>query len=117
MICAEARVPKRTRAIFIVYYTPPWYSQVMKHAGDKDKLAARLSRIEGQVRGISRMVSEDKYCIDVLTQVNAAKAALDKVSLILIEAHVKGCVVDSVREGDTRKLDELVSAVARFARA
>ena len=90
---------------------------VMKYAGDKDNLTARLSRIEGQVRGISRMVSEDKYCIDILTQVNAAKAALDKVSLLLIEAHVKGCVVASVREGDMHKLDELVGAVARFARA
>ena len=85
--------------------------------GDHDRLAARLSRIEGQVRGISRMVSEDKYCIDILTQVNAAKAALDQVSLLLIEGHVKGCVVDSVRDGDMHKLDELVGAVARFARA
>ena len=101
-----------------VYYTPPWYILFsVKYAGDKDKLTARLSRVEGQVRGISRMVSEDKYCIDILTQVNAAKAALDKVSLLLIEAHVKGCVVASVREGDMHKLDELVGAVARFARA
>jgi CsoR family transcriptional regulator, copper-sensing transcriptional repressor len=89
----------------------------VNHASDPDKLTARLGRIEGQVRGISRMVSEDKYCIDILTQVNAAKAALDQVSLLLIEGHVKGCVVDSVRDGDMHKLDELVGAVARFARA
>ena len=91
----------------------------MKHgyASDKAKLAARLGRIEGQVRGISRMVSEDKYCIDILTQVNAIKAALDQVSLLLIEGHVKGCVVDAVRGGDMEKVDELVGAVARFARA
>jgi len=86
-------------------------------AGDKDKLVGRLSRVEGQVRGISRMVAEDHYCIDILTQVNAVKAALDQVSLLLIEAHVKGCVVDAVRDGDTEKVDELVGAVARFARA
>ncbi len=84
---------------------------------DKPKLAARLSRIEGQVRGISRMVAEDKYCIDVLTQVNAAKAALDQVALLLLEDHVKNCVVESVKEGKTDKVDELVGAVARFGRA
>jgi CsoR family transcriptional regulator, copper-sensing transcriptional repressor len=87
------------------------------YANDKHKLAARLSRIEGQVRGISRMVSEDKYCIDILTQVNAIKAALDQVSLLLIEDHIRGCVVDAVKDGDVEKIDELVGAVARFARA
>jgi DNA-binding FrmR family transcriptional regulator len=87
------------------------------YANDKHKLAARLSRIEGQVRGVSRMVSEDKYCIDILTQVNAIKAALDQVSLLLIEDHVKGCVVEAVKGGDMEKVDELVGAVARFARA
>ena len=87
------------------------------YASDKPKLAARLSRIEGQVRGVSRMVAEDKYCIDVLTQVNAIKAALDQVALLLLEDHVKGCVVDAVRGGQMEKVDELVGAVARFARA
>ncbi|MHB8507556.1 MAG: metal-sensitive transcriptional regulator [Candidatus Dormibacteria bacterium] len=87
------------------------------YANDKEKLAARLGRIEGQVRGISRMVAEDSYCIDVLTQVNAVKAALDQVALLLLEDHVKGCVVNAVREGDDDKLDELIGAVARFARA
>jgi DNA-binding FrmR family transcriptional regulator len=91
----------------------------MKHGytADKDKLARRLNRIEGQVRGISRMVAEDNYCIDVLTQVNAAKAALDQVALLLLEDHVKGCVVEAVREGRSDKVDELIGAVARFARA
>jgi DNA-binding FrmR family transcriptional regulator len=88
------------------------------YSKDKTKLQARLNRIEGQVRGVSRMVEEDKYCIDVLTQVNAIKAALDQVSLLLLEDHVKGCVVDAVREGgETDKVDELIGAVARFARA
>jgi DNA-binding FrmR family transcriptional regulator len=91
----------------------------MKHgyAHDKGKLGVRLNRIEGQVRGISRMVADDKYCIDILTQVSAAKAALDQVALLLLDDHVKGCVVDAVREGQTDKLDELIGAVARFARA
>jgi DNA-binding FrmR family transcriptional regulator len=87
------------------------------YSSDKEKLAARLSRIEGQVRGISKMIAEDKYCIDVLTQVNAVKAALDQVALNLLDSHVKGCVVDAVREGQMDKVDELVGAVARFARA
>jgi DNA-binding FrmR family transcriptional regulator len=88
------------------------------YSKDKRKLHARLNRVEGQVRGISRMVDEDKYCIDVLTQVNAVKAALDQVGLLLLEDHVKGCVVDAVREGaETEKVDELIGAVARFARA
>jgi DNA-binding FrmR family transcriptional regulator len=87
------------------------------YSKDKAKLTARLNRIEGQVRGISRMVDEDKYCIDVLTQVNAIKAALDQVGLLLLEDHVKGCVVDAVKEGETDKVDELIGAVARFARA
>ena len=91
----------------------------MKHGytNDKSRLSARLNRVEGQVRGVSRMVAEDKYCVDILTQVNAIKAALDQVSLLLIEDHIKGCVVEAVRGGDMDKVDELVGAVARFARA
>jgi DNA-binding FrmR family transcriptional regulator len=91
----------------------------MKHGytADKDNIASRLNRVEGQVRGISRMVADDKYCIDILTQVNAVKAALDQVALLLLEDHVKGCVVEAVRGGETDKVDELIGAVARFARA
>jgi Uncharacterized protein conserved in bacteria len=87
------------------------------YAMDKDDLQARLARIEGQVRGIERMVEDDRYCIDILTQVTAVKAALDQVALLLLEDHVKGCVVEAVREGETDKVDELIGAVARFARA
>jgi DNA-binding FrmR family transcriptional regulator len=87
------------------------------YVADKDQLAARLGRIEGQVRGVSRMVAEDRYCIDILTQVSAIKAALDQVALLLLEDHVKVCVVDAVKEGaGTEKVDELIGAVARFAR-
>jgi DNA-binding FrmR family transcriptional regulator len=92
----------------------------MKHgySEDKPRLQARLSRIEGQVRGISRMVDQDGYCIDILTQVNAIKAALDQVALMLLTDHVKGCIVEAVRaDGGTEKVDELIGAVARFARA
>ncbi len=84
---------------------------------DRDALLTRLHRIEGQVRGISRMVDEEAYCMDVLTQINAIKAAIDQVGLLLLEDHIKGWVTGAVRQGDQSKVEELVKAVARFAKA
>ena len=84
---------------------------------DKKALLSRLNRIEGQVRGVARMVGEDTYCIDVLTQIGAIKAAIDQVGMLLLEDHVRGCVADSVRAGETDKIDELVGAVKRFTKA
>jgi DNA-binding FrmR family transcriptional regulator len=82
---------------------------------DKPSLIARLKRIEGQVRGLERMVDEDRYCIDVLTQVNAARAALEKVGLILLNGHVNHCVAGAIRSGDPGdKVRELSEAVERF---
>jgi DNA-binding FrmR family transcriptional regulator len=82
---------------------------------NKPSLIARLKRIEGQVRGLERMVDEDRYCIDVLTQVNAARAALEKVGLILLNGHVNHCVAGAMRSGDPGdKLRELSEAVERF---
>ena len=81
----------------------------------KVSLQARLARIEGQVRGIQRMVDEDRYCIDVLTQVAAVKAALDKVALALLDDHVSHCVVDAVRGGTgDQKVKELTAAIGRY---
>lgn len=84
---------------------------------DREALLTRLSRIEGQVRGVSRMVDEEAYCIDVLTQINAIKAAIDQVGLLLLEDHIKGCVTTAVQKGDQSKVEELVKAVERFAKA
>jgi DNA-binding FrmR family transcriptional regulator len=84
---------------------------------DKEALLARLSRIEGQVRGVARMVDREQYCIDVLTQINAIKAAIDQVGLLLLEDHIKTCVVDAAKQDESEKLDELVKAVGRFARS
>ncbi len=85
------------------------------YSDHKDDVQARLSRIEGQVRGIHRMVAEDRYCIDILTQVNAVKAAIDKVSLTLLEDHMQHCVADAVIAGEgEEKLHELTIAVGRF---
>ena len=85
------------------------------YSHDKVSLQARLARIEGQVRGIQRMVDEDRYCIDVLTQVTAVKAALDKVALALLDDHVSHCVVDAVRGGiGEQKVKELTAAIGRY---
>jgi CsoR family transcriptional regulator, copper-sensing transcriptional repressor len=84
------------------------------YSTDKAALLKRLARIEGQVRGVSRMVEEERYCIDVLTQIGAIEAALDKVALGLIDEHTRHCVMDA--EGGERgeKVDELVAALGRF---
>jgi DNA-binding FrmR family transcriptional regulator len=81
---------------------------------DKDALLKRLARIEGQVRGVSRMVEEERYCIDVLTQIGAIEAALDKVALGLIDDHTRHCVMHADGEDQTEKVEELVAALGRF---
>ncbi len=87
------------------------------YSDDKEVLIKRLNRVEGQVRGVSRMVAEDAYCIDVLTQIGAIKSAIDQVGILLLGDHIKHCVTDSVRAGESAKVDELVEAVNRFARS
>jgi DNA-binding FrmR family transcriptional regulator len=83
----------------------------------KDEVLKRLRRIEGQVRGLSRMVEDDKYCIDILTQINAAQAALRGAALGLLDDHVRHCVRESIREdGGEERVAELVEAVSRMAR-
>ena len=83
---------------------------------NKEDLLARLRRIEGQVRGLQRMIADDKYCIDILTQLGSVQAALKAVGLGLLDTHVRHCVREGLEhgEGDAR-VEELVSAVARFA--
>ncbi len=88
----------------------------MKESTRRDSLA-RVRRLEGQVRGITRLIEEDAYCIDVLTQLQAISAACDAVGLMLLDDHVRTCVADAVRGGSGEdKLDELTAAVRRFAR-
>jgi CsoR family transcriptional regulator, copper-sensing transcriptional repressor len=85
------------------------------YAQNKDDLRARLQRIQGQVGGIRRMVDEDRYCIDILTQVNSVKAALDKVALALLGDHVEHCVADAARRGKGKeKVAELTAAIGRY---
>ncbi|MCP4230988.1 MAG: metal-sensitive transcriptional regulator [bacterium] len=81
------------------------------------QLIARLSRIEGQVRGISRMLDDGKYCIDVVNQITAARKALEKVALLVVQRHVNSCVKDAMAEGQGEEMtEELVQALDKFLR-
>jgi CsoR family transcriptional regulator, copper-sensing transcriptional repressor len=94
---------------------------VRGYAADKDALVRRLHRIEGQVRGIERMIEEDRYCIDVLTQISAVTTALDSLAFLVLDDHVNHCVAGALASGDPgaaeEKSKELLDAVHRFARA
>lgn len=90
------------------------------YAASKDAHLKRLRRIEGQVRGLARMVDEDAYCIDVLTQISAATKALESVALSLLDEHLSHCVRDAVHQGGDiaeQKIDEASAAIARLVRS
>ncbi len=87
------------------------------YAHDKAKILARLRRIEGQVRGVGRMVENDQYCVDVLTQMSAIIAALRTTGLLVLEDHVRGCVMGAGPDDREAVLDELTSAIERFTRS
>jgi DNA-binding FrmR family transcriptional regulator len=90
------------------------------YVGEKDALVKRLHRIGGQVRGIERMLEEERYCIDILTQIAAVNTALESLALKILDGHVKHCVAGALASGDPddaqAKADELLEAVQRFAR-
>ena len=86
------------------------------YTATKDQLLKRLRRIEGQVRGVQGMVDEDRYCIDVITQISAIQAALDKVALGLLDEHARHCVMGAEPGDQTDKTEELMAAVARLMR-
>ncbi|TVT52141.1 metal-sensitive transcriptional regulator [Amycolatopsis rhizosphaerae] len=90
------------------------------YSGDKDAYLKRLRRIEGQIRGLQRMVEEDKYCIDILTQVSAATKALQSFSLELLDEHLSSCVVDAAKAGGHEaeiKVREASNAIARLVKS
>jgi DNA-binding FrmR family transcriptional regulator len=95
-------------------------THVHGYSKDKDALVKRLHRIEGQVRGIERMVDDDRYCIDILTQISAVNTALEALAFRILDDHVKHCVSDALASGDEAaaadKSQELLEAVHRFAR-
>jgi CsoR family transcriptional regulator, copper-sensing transcriptional repressor len=84
---------------------------------DGTALEKRINRIEGQVRGIGKMIAEDRYCIDILTQVSAVQSALDALALKLLEQHLHGCVQHAVKSGEgDRAMDEAMTVIRKFAR-
>ena len=91
----------------------PTETAIRGYTATKDELLARLRRIEGQVRGVERMVDEDRYCIDVLTQISAVQAALDKVALGLLDDHARHCVMG---DPSAQRTSELMAAVGRLMR-
>jgi CsoR family transcriptional regulator, copper-sensing transcriptional repressor len=86
------------------------------YTATKDQLMSRLRRVEGQVRGVERMVEEDRYCIDVLTQIGAIQAALDKVALGLLDEHARHCVIGGEEAKKDERTTELMAAVGRLMR-
>jgi DNA-binding FrmR family transcriptional regulator len=87
------------------------------YAPDKSKILARLSRIEGQVRGVSKMIEDDKYCIDILTQLSAIISSTRNVGLLVLEDHIRGCVVNAAPEDRDARVEELNLAIERFVRS
>lgn len=94
----------------------PQTAPIRGYTATKDQLGARLRRVEGQVRGIEKMVKEDRYCIDVLTQIAAVQAALDKVALGLLDGHARTCVMGAEGELREQRTDELMASVGRLMR-
>ena len=93
------------------------HSHSDSYAADKRKMLSRLARVEGQIRGVARMVEDDRYCMDILTQISAINSSMQSIGLLLLQDHIRGCVIDA--EGDLReeRLEELNQAIARFTRS
>lgn len=87
------------------------------YEAEKDDLLRRLRKIEGQIRGLQRMIEEGRYCIDVLTQLAAARQGLNRVGMLILDRHIKGCVVNVIRAGEEeRAVEELNQVLLRFIR-
>ncbi len=80
----------------------------------KDNLTSRLNRIEGQIRGIKGMIEKDSYCDDVLDQIAAAQSALNSVSKLILDNHIRGCLVSRIRSGDDETVDELIATIGKL---
>ena len=87
------------------------------YAADKARIQARLRRMEGQIRGVQRMIDQDQYCVDVLTQISAVIAAARTVGLLVLQDHIRGCVIGADATTREDRLDELNEAIERFTRA
>ena len=95
----------------------PYHAPDMAVQPDKEALIKRLSRIEGQVRGVAKMITEDRYCVDILNQVSALQSALDAVAMRLLENHTHGCMQGAIKSGKGEEaIDELMMVMRKFAR-
>jgi len=98
-------------------HVTPRHPRVARDADGKADLARRLRRVEGQIRGIGKMVDEDRYCIDILTQVAAVQSALDALARKLLEHHLHGCVKQAIRSGDgDAAIGEALAVIRKFGR-
>jgi DNA-binding FrmR family transcriptional regulator len=89
----------------------------VSYHGEKENLLKRLKRIEGQIKGIQRMIEDEKYCVDVLIQIAAVRAAINKVGLIIFENHTRGCVSSALESGDRDKvINELTNVLVKFVK-
>lgn len=92
----------------------------MSEVNDKEALIKRLKRIEGQVKGIQNMVEEERYCVDILVQISAIRSAINKVGTLILDNHVKGCVMSSIKNDDTEQaeetIDELINTINKFTK-
>ena len=118
---ATARVPATraatTHAARATHADPPRHPAVAHTGAQTAALAKRLNRIEGQLRGIGRMIDEDRYCVDILTQVSAVQSALDALALKLLEHHLHGCVTHAVVSGNgAHAIDEALAVIRKFGR-
>ena len=97
--------------------THPQHPVVPHGEAETAALAKRLNRIEGQIRGIGRMIEDDRYCVDILTQVSAVQSALDALALKLLEHHLHGCVTQAVVSGNgAHAIDEALAVIRKFGR-
>lgn len=87
----------------------------MKQCMDADNLHRRLAKIQGQIKAIDRMIDEDVPCEDILTQISAAKSALNKAGQVVLEGHINHCIKDAVETGDEKEIENFTKAIERFA--
>lgn len=91
-------------------------SELRGYAANKKSLLDRLKRIEGQVKGLTRMIEDERYCIDIITQISAAQAALDKVALGLLDDHARHCIIGGKKNDQDQRTAELMGAIGRLMR-
>lgn len=84
------------------------------YAAEKQNLLQRLNRIEGQIRGVSRMIEDDRYCVDVLQQIASMQSAADAVAMIVLESHIRGCVADGLHRRNPARVDEVVGVIRKY---